>query len=115
MTTVVVFGANDQTRAEVFKASEAKGYDVIAAIRRRETVAPLGVRAAAIDLARLETLTTAMKGADAVISCLGHGRLKAPVEPTTPYSSLARTCRAVMRETGGNRLTMLLSGGDGAE
>jgi putative NADH-flavin reductase len=53
-----------------------------------------------------------MKGADVVISCLGHGGLSASAKPTTLYSDSTRAYCNAMREVGvGVKRIMVLSSG----
>jgi putative NADH-flavin reductase len=111
VTKAVVFGANGSTGREVVKACQALGYDVVAAVRRPETISDLPVRTAKVDIARHESLLAAMDGADVVVSCLGHGGLKASAQPTTLYSDSIRAYRAAMREAGIRRIMVLSSGG----
>ncbi|MGL5818149.1 MAG: NAD(P)-dependent oxidoreductase [Phycicoccus sp.] len=110
MTTVAVFGANGATGSEVVKACLARGYDVVAAVRRPETVTE-ATRTATIDLSDHDSLVAALSGADVVVSCLGHGGLKESAKPTTLYSDSTRALRAAMRETGTRRIFVLSSGG----
>ena len=108
---VVVFGANGSTGREVVRAAQARGLDVVAAVRRPETMDGAGVEVAPIDLGDHASLVRAIRGADAVVSCLGHGSLKASAKPTTLYSDSARAYRAAMREAGCSRILVLSSGG----
>jgi putative NADH-flavin reductase len=110
MTKVVVFGANGSTGGEVVTACQAKGFDIIAAVRRPETLGT-SVKAIKIDITKHETLVEAMRGADVIVSCLGHGGLKASVQPTTLYSDTARAYRSAMREAGVKRIMVLSSAG----
>jgi putative NADH-flavin reductase len=110
MTKVVVFGANGSTGAEVVKACQARGFDVTAAVRRPEALGT-SIKAVKIDIAKHETLVEAMRGADVVVSCLGHGGLKASVQPTTLYSDATRSYRRAMREAGVKRIIVLSSAG----
>ncbi|MGL4743647.1 MAG: NAD(P)-dependent oxidoreductase [Dermatophilaceae bacterium] len=110
MTTVAVLGANGATGSEVVTACRARGYDVVAAVRRPETITEV-VRTARIDLSDHDSLVAALSGADVVVSCLGHGGLKDSAKPTTLYSDSTRALRAAMRETGTRRIIVLSSAG----
>jgi putative NADH-flavin reductase len=110
MTTVAVFGANGTTGSEVVKACVARGHDVVAAVRRPETIAD-GIRTARVDLSDHASLVAALSAVDVVVSCLGHGGLKDSAKPTTLYSDSTRALRAAMRETGTRRIFVLSSGG----
>ena len=113
---VTIIGANGSTGTEVVRACHDRGHEVVAAVRRPETVASLAegldrVSVAKIDLNAPESLVAAIDGSDAVVSCLGHGGLKAAAKPTTLYSDSARALRAAMQETDCRRLLMISSGG----
>jgi putative NADH-flavin reductase len=111
MSKVVVFGANGSTGLEVIRACQALGHDVVAAVRRPEAMSDVSVQTVNVDLARHETLVAAIDGADLVVSCLGHGGLKASAQPTTLYSDSTRAYRAAMREANVRRIIVLSSGG----
>ena len=109
---VVVFGANGSTGREVVRFAKAAGHEVVAAVRRPETMAgETGIEVAQIDLSDHASLVQAIRGADAVVSCLGHGSVSASAKPTTLYSDSARAYRAAMREAGCSRILVLSSGG----
>ncbi|MBC8067237.1 MAG: NAD(P)H-binding protein, partial [Deltaproteobacteria bacterium] len=74
MATVAVFGANGATGIEVVKACMARGHDVVAAVRRPETVTG-ATRTAKINLSDHASLVAALSGVDVVVGCLGHGGL----------------------------------------
>ena len=109
---IVVIGANGTTGQEIVKQALAAGHQVVGAVRRPETLSHLaGVEVAKIDLSDHASLVRAMTGADAVVSALGHGGLRASAQATTLYSDATRAIRAAMRETGVSRIVVLSSGG----
>ena len=109
---IVVIGANGNTGQEIVRQALRAGHEVVGAVRRPETLSHLeGVQVAKIDLADHASLVAAMQGADAVVSALGHGGLKASAQFTTLYSDATRAIRAAMRETGIARILVLSSGG----
>jgi uncharacterized protein YbjT (DUF2867 family) len=72
MTTVAVFGANGATGGEVVKACIARGHDVVAVVRRPETIAE-GTRTAKVDLAVQASLVAALSGVGVKGVGSGHG------------------------------------------
>jgi len=109
---IVVIGANGTTGQEVVKQALAAGHDVVGAVRRPETLSHIkGVEIAKINLSDVESLASAMSGADAVISTLGHGGVGAAMKFTTLYSDATRTIRAAMGMAGVKRIMVLSSGG----
>mmetsp|Transcript_39235 Transcript_39235/g.95964 ORF Transcript_39235/g.95964 Transcript_39235/m.95964 type:complete len:210 (+) Transcript_39235:41-670(+) len=110
---VVVFGANGATGREILKSALGAGYEVIAAVRRPETVQDVSglSRVATISFDDPKSVSNALTGCDAVIVAIGHGGLKASAQPTTLYSDSIRTIRGAMREQGVRRITVLSSGG----
>lgn len=109
---IVVVGANGSTGQEIVKQALAAGHSVVGAVRRPETLTHIqGVEIAKIDLSNPETLVAAMRGADAVVSALGHGGLGDSMKFTTLYSDATRNICQSMRQTGVRRLIVLSSGG----
>ncbi|WP_299294918.1 NAD(P)H-binding protein [uncultured Tateyamaria sp.] len=109
---IVVVGANGTTGQEVVTQALAAGHEVIGAVRRPEALSHIkGVKVAKIDLSDAGTLSTAMQGADVVISTLGHGGIGAAMKFTTLYSDATRTIRTAMRAAGVKRIMVLSSGG----
>lgn len=109
---IVVIGANGTTGQEVVTQALAAGHEVVGAVRRPETLSHLkGVEVAKIDLSDADSLAAAMKGADVVVSTLGHGGIGAAMKFTTLYSDATRSIRAAMRATGVKRIMVLSSGG----
>ena len=109
---IVVIGANGNTGQEIVKQALAAGHEAVGAVRRPETLSHIkGVEVAKINLRDHASLVAAMEGADAVVSALGHGGLKAAAKFTTLYSDATRAIRAAMREAGISRILVLSSGG----
>lgn len=109
---IVVIGANGNTGREVVTQARDQGHDVVAAMRRPETMAGVaGIEIATIDLSHYASLVAAFAGADAVVSALGHGGLKDAVKPTTLYSDGVRAIRDAMWTSEVRRLVALSSGG----
>ena len=109
---IVVIGANGTTGQEIVRQALRAGDEVVGAVRRPDTLSHVeGVEVAKIDLSDHASLVAAMTGADAVVSALGHGGLKASAKFTTLYSDATRAIRAAMRETGISRILVLSSGG----
>lgn len=109
---IVVFGANGTTGQEIVKQAVAEGHDVVGAVRRPETLDHISdITVHKIDMSDPVTIEAAITGADAVISALGHGGVKAAAKFTTLYSDSARVIRSAMRAQGVKRLLVLSSGG----
>ena len=109
---VAVFGANGSTGREVVAACKAAGHEVTAAVRRPETMEGVGgIEVAEINLRDHASLVAALRGADALVSCLGHGGVRESSKPTTLYSDSTRAYRAAMRKAGCGRILVLSSGG----
>ncbi|MEM8799505.1 MAG: NAD(P)H-binding protein, partial [Pseudomonadota bacterium] len=109
---IIVFGANGSTGQEIVRQSLAAGHSVVGAVRRPETLSQFqGIEVRKIDLSDQTSIEAAISGADAVVSALGHGGLKASARFTTLYSDSTRRFRAAMRATGVKRLIVLSSGG----
>lgn len=109
---IVVIGANGTTGQEIVTQAQAEGYDVVCCVRRPNTLAHLqGVEIVKIDLSNIESLTRAMKGADIVVSALGHGGIRAAMKSTTLYSDATRNIRTAMRKASVKRILVLSSGG----
>ncbi|MEM9751157.1 MAG: NAD(P)H-binding protein [Pseudomonadota bacterium] len=109
---VVIFGANGDTGREAMAHCLEAGFTVVAAVRRPKTVAKVkDIELAEIDFDQHATLVGAMQGADAVVSCIGHGSLSASKRFTDLYSTSTRAYLRAMREAGVSRIIALSSGG----
>jgi len=109
---VVIFGANGSTGQELARQAIAAGHEVIGAVRRPETLDHLkDIIVRRIDMNDQASVEAAMDGADAVISALGHGSVKAASKFTALYSDGAKAIRAAMRAKGIKRVMVLSSGG----
>ena len=109
---VVVIGANGATGKAISEQALAAGHEVVGAVRRPETLKGIAnIQAVKIDLQQAQTLEDAFRGADVIISALGHGGLRASAKFTTLYSDATRAIRAAMRKVGVERIIVLSSGG----
>ncbi len=109
---IVIIGANGTTGQKVATQALAAGHEVVGAVRRPETLSHIkSIEVAMIVLTDTESLVAAMKGADVVISTLGHGGIRAAMQFTTLYSDSIRTIRSAMRSAGVKRIMVLSSGG----
>lgn len=112
MTRVTVFGANGATGREIVQACVRAGHEVVAAVRRPETMAGVdGVTLRRFDLSDHALLVEAMRGSDVVVSCLGHGSLSASKKFTDLYSSSTRAYLQAMAAATVRRIITLSSGG----
>ncbi|MEO1243450.1 MAG: NAD(P)H-binding protein [Pseudomonadota bacterium] len=109
---VAIFGANGSTGREVVNFCRQAGYDVVAAVRRPETMTDVDeIEVRKIDMEDHGSLVSALAGADALVSCLGHGSLSASKKFTDLYSTSTRSYLKAMREAGVGRIIVLSSGG----
>jgi putative NADH-flavin reductase len=68
---VAVVGASGRTGRATVAHAVAAGHDVVAVVRTASS-APDGAATAVADARDVAALTSALKGCDAVVSCLGH-------------------------------------------
>jgi len=109
---IVVIGANGNVGQEITTQALAAGHEVVGAVRRPETLSHIkGVEVAKLDLTDQASLEAAFAGADAVVSALGHGGLRASAKFTDLYSTSTRVIKNAMRATGIKRILVLSSGG----
>lgn len=74
---IVVLGATGATGRQIVDQAVGRGHDVVAYVRRPEALEPKeGVTIAAGQLADQPTLQSILKGADAVLCCLGTHELR---------------------------------------
>src|SRR5262245_58416272 len=93
---VVVFGATGRTGRFVVEAALSRGLDVTGAARDPEAL-PSGVRAIEVDARDSASVSTALEGADAVISAMG---LPTDSPPTTALSEATATVADAMEHAG---------------
>ena len=109
---LVIIGANGNTGREVISNATWRGYEVVAAVRRPETLRDVdGVTISKIDITDSASMADVFKEADAVISTIGHGGLKASALPTTLYSDATRAIREAMLLSNVKRIVVLSSAG----
>jgi uncharacterized protein YbjT (DUF2867 family) len=70
---VAVIGASGRSGAATVARANAAGHDVVSVVRTASS-APTGTTVRIADARDVAALTEAIRGADAVISCLGHVR-----------------------------------------
>ncbi|GAA0956538.1 NAD(P)H-binding protein [Kribbella koreensis] len=104
---IVVFGAAGSTGRILVGQALAAGHEVVAAVRRPESVPPrAGLEVVRADVTDAASVRTAIAGADAVYSVVGGKPSRKPVEL---YSTAARNLVAAMHETGVKRLFVISS------
>lgn len=103
---IAVVGANGRTGASVVEQAVARGHEVIAVVRRPETmtIARPGVRVKVADVLIAQQVRAALAGAHAVVSTLGAG---AGREPTSVYSVGTANLLSAMRAAGTQRLVVI--------
>ncbi len=98
---LTIFGASGGVGRELVRQGAELGHEVTAVVRTASTLdAPDGVRVVRVDgLRDAETLTPAVRGADAVLSAVGpHGRNDGPVAaPATAAILAAMSATGVRR------------------
>jgi putative NADH-flavin reductase len=104
---IVVFGAAGSTGRELVEQALAAGHQVVAAVRRPESVQPrAGLTVVQADVADLDAVRTAIAGSDAVFSVVGG---KPSRQPVSLYSTAARNIIDAMHEYGVKRLLVVSS------
>ncbi|KAJ8901226.1 hypothetical protein NDN08_007075 [Rhodosorus marinus] len=112
MVQVTVFGANGSSGQEICKYCIGKGWAVIAAVRRPETMKDfLGVEVRKIRFDDSTSMENAVRGSDAVVMATGSGSIVAARKYTTVYSDGVRSARRAMEAQGIKRLLVLSAAG----
>lgn len=102
MTRITVFGATGGTGRQVVEQALAEGYEVVTYLRNRPKLGINHERLAVVEgeLADMERIEDAIKGADAVLSALGpRGRTR-----DKPITTGMRNIIAAMKRLGTRRL-----------
>ncbi|KAJ8901227.1 hypothetical protein NDN08_007078 [Rhodosorus marinus] len=112
MVQVTVFGANGSSGQEICKYCIGKGWKVIAAVRRPETMVGFaGVEVRKISFDDGISMEKGVSGSDAVVMATGSGGVVAARKYTTVYSDGVRSVRRAMEAQGIKRLLVLSSAG----
>lgn len=104
---VAVVGASGRTGRATVKHALAAGMDVVSVVRNPSS-APEGTTVAQADARDREALAAGVKGADAVVSCLGH---VAGDQDLTVLRDGARALVAAMTSVGVSRLVAVSAAG----
>jgi len=104
---VAVIGASGRTGRAAVKHALAAGLDVVAVVRNPSS-APEGATVAPADARDREALAAGVKGADAVVSCLGH--VAGDQDPTVLRDG-ATALVAAMASAGVSRLVAVSAAG----
>jgi uncharacterized protein YbjT (DUF2867 family) len=103
---VVVLGASGGVGSRAVKAAVTRGWDVVAAARSRPS-APAEVEAVALDVRDAAALNGALRGADAVLWCVGVTKRSGPDVGRTALPHVV----AAMQEHGVGRLVSVSGAG----
>jgi putative NADH-flavin reductase len=108
MTKIIVFGATGGTGKQVVAQALQKGYQVTVVVRNPEafTMQHQNLSLVKGDVLQPYTFGTAMKGHDAVVSCLGIAKNV----PTTVYSEGVKNITTNMRKWDIQRLICISAG-----
>ncbi|MGL5540362.1 MAG: NAD(P)-dependent oxidoreductase [Erysipelotrichaceae bacterium] len=106
---VIVFGANGQTGQHVVSQALAQGMEVVAFVRRAESMVIRHEHLQVIvgQATRYEDVLAAMHGVDAVISCIGGPGTKV----STTITDITRNVVQAMQASGITRIVQIASAG----
>lgn len=92
---VAIVGASGRSGQATVQRALAAGHDVVSVVRKASS-APAGTTIAIADARDVAALTAAVRGADAVISCLGHVRSRdMDADPSVLYDGMVALLSAM--------------------
>ncbi|HEX4057268.1 MAG TPA: NAD(P)H-binding protein [Galbitalea sp.] len=107
---VAIIGASGRSGAATAARALAAGHEVVSVVRNAAT-APTGTAVAVADARDVDALTAAIRGVDAVISCLGHARTTDALTDATVLRDGMVALLSAMSTAGVERLIAISAAG----